>query len=862
MNAIKNQICLFLVFFVIALAPVKGQTLKSWVAAADTAFQDKDYYSAFHYYDAALKYDSTLAKALYFKGRAAFAFHNYSDAMSSFDRLLDYDSTNTYPDATFWMARVYQTTGQFKEAKEYFEGFLTNPGKSEEAIIKQARKGVEDTQWALGADLRDKDLQKPVNLGPQINSGDSDFGGLFKDGTLYYSSFRFPFEKDKRKPPRNLIQLMQMTPDSAIGTLLPGPFNSAEKHTAYTTFSLDEKRMYFCLCEYVNTAEIRCDIYQSQQDPSGIWQTPTPLSVNVPGKTTTQPAIGRDPQTGKEVLYFASDRAEGLGALDLWYGPIDDYGDVKEAINLKSLNTIYNDATPFYHDLSRNLYFSSEGHQTFGGYDIQETYFNQGAWQSPTNMGPEVNSSYSELHYTLNENGDLGVLDSDRPGSILFDRDAEVCCYDLYKVDLDTKIDLEVYTFNALDSTPLFGVDVSLDRLDLTGLMVDKETTYSDFDNIRDRVVKRDSQRSPETHRYIFELDRQYMYSLLGEKPIFLPDSQLVNLIGLDRKQKTIRKDLYLMPEEINLRILTLDSLDGSDLLSATVEIIEVRAPFDSVSIFLETNDLSNVFEKKISSNYNYFLKASKPTYNSQDYFLEITPELIAEVGRDITVEIPLGQDPVRLLPLALYFDNAIPYNRNYSPTTTDNFEVLSEAYAEREKEFYNQFSTLLTEDQKFEVERYYQDFFAREVVEGTENLKKFAAVLSAYLKKGNSLSIQVKGYASPIAGSRYNDMLSRRRIKSIENFFSEYNDGALKPYIENRQLQIEEAAFGDQRAGKDVPPRIERLLSDLGNLGNLAISNSRDRRISVYGLAACIERRVEIVEVKRGTQNNNPNEQ
>lgn len=857
MNEIKKQICLVLVFFVIALAPTQAQTLKSWMTAADTAFQEKDYYAAFHYYDAALAYDSTLTKALYFKGRSAYAFHNYSDALASFDRLLDYDSTNAYSDATYWMASLYQTTGEFQKAKEYFEGFLSNPGKSSEEILLKARKGKADVQWALGVDLRSKEIKQPVNLGPQINTGDSEFGGLFKDGDLYYSSFQFPFEKDKQKPPRNLIQLMQVSADSAGGTLLAGPINSELKHTAYTTFSLDEQRMYFCYCEYITAADIRCDVYQSQQDASGIWQTPSPLSINVPGKTTTQPAVGRNPQTGEEVLYFVSDREEGKGGLDIWYGPIGEFGDVKEAINLEGINTIFNDATPYYHELSRNFYFASEGYNTFGGYDIQETYFNQGNWETPTNMGPEVNSSYDELNYTLNENGSQGVLDSDRPGSILLDQNTEVCCYDLYRVDLDTKIELEVYTFNALDSTPLFDVNVQLDRLDLNGLLVDKETQYADIDNLEGRLIKLDSQQSAETNRYVFELDRQFMYSVFGEKPIFFPDSQLVNLIGLDRRQKSIRKDLYLMPEELNLRILTLDSLDGSDLIGCTVEIIEVRAPFDSVSIFLETYPSTNVFEKRISSNYDYFLKASKPTYNSREYFLEITPELIEEVGRDITVEIPLGQDPVGLLPLALYYDNAIPYDRNYSPTTTDNYEELNEAYVKREKEFYNQFSTLLKEDQKFEVERYYQDFFAREVQGGAESLNRFAAVLSNYLKKGNSLSIQVKGYASPIAGSRYNDMLSRRRIKAIENFFREYDDGALKPFIDNGQLEIAQAAYGEGRSGKDQPPGIERLLSDLGALGNLAISNSRDRRISVYGLAASVERRVEIVEVKRGTQNN-----
>lgn len=840
---------------------VKAQTLKAWVIAADTAFQDKDYYSAFHYYDSALKYDSTLIKALYYKGRAAYAFNNYAEALSSLDKLLDYDSTNTYSDATYWIGKVYQTTGEFKKAQEYYQGFLSNPGSSSSEIIQAARKGVQDTQFAIAVNLRNKKIIAPVNLGNKINSPDSDFGGLYKDGILYYSSFRFTFEEDKRKPPRNLVQLMQVGLDSASGTLLPGPFNSQEKHTAYNTFSLDEKRMYFCLCEYANDAEIRCDIYQSQQDITGIWQAATPLSINVEGKTSTQPSIGRDPVTGQEVLYFASNREQGKGGLDIWYGAIDETGDVKEAVNLETVNTIYNDATPFYHELSRELFFASEGHNSIGNYDIQRTYFNQGAWQAPTNMGLEVNSSYNELNFTLDELGDKGLLDSDRPGSIIFDQESEVCCYDLYEVDLDNSIDLEVYTFNALDSTPLFDVDVSLDRLDLSGLLVDKETTYDDIDNLPGRLVHRDSQQSPETNRYVFKLNRQYMYSLLGEKQLFWPDSQLVNLIGLDREQKTIRKDLYLTPEEINLRILTLDSLNLEALYGCTVEILEVRAPFDSVSIFLETEDLTNVFEKRINSNYNYFIKASKLTYESDYYYLEITPELIEEYGRDITINMVLYQPPTGLLPLALYFDNAIPYDRNLSPTTTDNVEVLSKAYATREKEFYNQFATLLTEEQKFEVERYYQDFFTREVAGGADQLIEFASILKPYFDAGKTLSIEVRGYASPIAGSTYNDMLSRRRINSLENFFRAYDGGILEEYIDNKQLQIVEQAFGEGRAGKDSAQFNQQLLKDLSALGDLAKSSSRDRRISVYGLAACIERRVEIVELKTGNQKNNPEE-
>lgn len=857
MKEILSKIILVILLASAGFLPAQAQKLEKWLEAADTSMAHKDYYSAFHYYTAALQYDSTLTGAWYQRGRAAFEFNNYDQAASSYDRALDYDTAVAYPDLIYRLASTYQRQGLYKKAIEYYEAFLVNPRDASGDIVALARKGLQDSRWALTARLRQKDLPPAKNLGEGVNSADSDFGGFYRGDTLYFSSFRFPFEKDKERPRRNLIQLMQLNPGDNAAVLFDGPLNSDEKHTAYNTFSLDQQRVYYCLCEYEFETEIRCDIYRRQKDATGLWGPALPLSINQAAFTTTQPAIGINPSTGEEVLYFVSDREhpQAKGGLDIYYGSVQPDGDVTVAINLEAINSDMDDVTPSFHMLSRKFFFSSEGYQSFGGFDIFSVYFENGAWTAPANIGISANSSYNEYNYRLDAAGKRAVFDSDRPGSMFIDKDEEVCCNDLYQIELDNELKLDVYTFNALDSMPLYGVDVRLDQLDMQQLLyADLEARGAMPAYTTEQVLDSTKRTKFKDNQYTFTLDRQYNYGLFGDKIGFLPDRDIVITQGLEPSVKRIRKDLYLKPDNINLQVLVYDMADSTALLGARVELIQISKDQDSVVIYDEVKEFINSFEKKsISANFNYYINVTRPGFEGQSVPLEITPELLEAYGRNITIDVYLPRTGFPdFLPLSLYFDNAIPYDRSYSPDTDDNFEDLCEAYAEKQLEFYENFAQGLTEEEKFSARIYYRDFFEREISGGLEKLVEFSERLELYLKLNNALTVQVRGYTSPLANSRYNDMLSRRRIKSVENFLIEYDEGKLKKYLDNGQLIIEEVPHGEERVGLDVNENIKDFLANLGDLGEDAnLDSSSNRRISVYSLLACIERRVEIIEVK-----------
>jgi outer membrane protein OmpA-like peptidoglycan-associated protein/tetratricopeptide (TPR) repeat protein len=71
-----------------------------------------------------------------------------------------------------------------------------------------------------------------------------------------------------------------------------------------------------------------------------------------------------------KMLYFTSDRPGGEGALDIWVSETNEEGDWGEPRNLgPKINTHYSEETPFLADLGKKLYFSSQGHATMGGFD-------------------------------------------------------------------------------------------------------------------------------------------------------------------------------------------------------------------------------------------------------------------------------------------------------------------------------------------------------------------------------------------------------------------------------------------------------------------------------------------------------------
>lgn len=92
-------------------------------------------------------------------------------------------------------------------------------------------------------------------------------------------------------------------------------------------------------------------------------------------------------------LYFTSNRETGQN-LDIYVSEKDasgDWGVPKKLDN--TINTPFNEDTPFITRDDTILFFSSEGHNSMGGYDIFRSAFKNGKWTKPTNVGSPINTT-------------------------------------------------------------------------------------------------------------------------------------------------------------------------------------------------------------------------------------------------------------------------------------------------------------------------------------------------------------------------------------------------------------------------------------------------------------------------------------
>lgn len=410
-----------------------SQTLKAFEKAADKAFQEKDYYTAFVHLQSALEIRPEKAALQYKFAEAARHFQSYEIAEEYYQKVMKNEEAAVFPMAPFWLAMMKKSLGKYQEAKLLFQQFSKN--QDDNYYSKRAKIEIATCEWAIQLEPKKDLIAKVEHLDKKVNTPYSEIGPLPRGDTLYYSSFRYSFDEDDHKPKRKLTKTLSSRNNSK-GRTLRRNYNVSEKHTAHTTFSTDGKRIYFTICKYDTGATIKCEIYYREKDRRKRWKkdpVKLPLSINQKGFTATHPAIGYDSIEQKEILYFVSDRIGGKGKLDIWYSEItaDSFSTPQ---NLVLINTSENDLTPFYHTPSQKLYFSSDGHSGLGGFDVFELDESKGA-EAIQNLGIPINTSYNDLYYAVNRQGMIAYLSSNRPGSFYLDKSNKACCYDIFKVN-------------------------------------------------------------------------------------------------------------------------------------------------------------------------------------------------------------------------------------------------------------------------------------------------------------------------------------------------------------------------------------------------------------------------------------------
>ncbi len=197
----------------------------------------------------------------------------------------------------------------------------------------------------------------------------------------------------------------------------------------------------------------------------------------------------------------------------------------------------------------------------------------------------------------------------------------------------------------------------------------------------------------------------------------------------------------------------------------------------------------------------------------------------------------PIKSTPIitfqSILPVKVYFDNDEPDKRTTRTRTIKSYAQAYNEYLEREPVFYDKYPIGLDASIKAEAMSRLTDFFNYDVRKGYSDLQLLSSMVLERLNAGQSVTIEVKGFTSPRAKTKYNEYLAQRRTSSLLNFFNEYQGGILQDFIRKGQLKIEELPIGEITA----PPGISDVISD--------------ERNSIYSPEASKERRAEVVAVK-----------
>ncbi|WP_205529343.1 OmpA family protein [Taibaiella koreensis] len=329
------------------------------------------------------------------------------------------------------LARALCQARQYEQASSVLDQWKRSAALSPslKGEYDRLRQNAQFGKYAVNA----RPTDTPINMGARINSVyDEYFPSVsIDDSTLVFTRRTNGVDED--------FYIAQR--DSCGGWFIArdmgSPPNSGMQEGAQMR-SADGHYLFFMRCG--NRSENGweaggCDLYFSYTKDAG-WSQPVPFgaTINTPGYEG-MPALSCD---NKE-LYFVSDRVGGYGGKDIWVSRFENgLWQVPENLG-PEVNTPFDETAPFIASDNQTLYFVSDGHPGLGGNDIFYSRKKKDKWQRPENMGYPFNTPFDDVSLCLSADGRKAYLASNREGGL--------GNMDLYEVRMPETAQPEPYTY-------------------------------------------------------------------------------------------------------------------------------------------------------------------------------------------------------------------------------------------------------------------------------------------------------------------------------------------------------------------------------------------------------------------------------
>lgn len=347
-------------------------------------------------------------------GKCHLASHDKFGAHEYFEKAYKLNPS-VASDIQFFIAYSRHIINDWKEAKEYYQLYKQKVDASKDfPNMELAMKKL------LECTVGEKLTQKPVrvwidNVGPSINTKDPEYAPLITadESVMIFTGRRSDTQGGGTDPNdgqyyEDVYEAKKNANGKWDKSYNLGTNINTNNHDAPAGLSADGKTL-FLFYGWKGSG----DVYVSKLD-GGEYSKPEKLPNHISNNSSYESSstISFD---GKE-LYFASRRQGGIGEEDIYvcywdekkknWGEPQNLGDV--------VNTKYRETGVYLHPDGETMYFSSEGHESMGGFDIFMTKKVNGKWTKPVNVGYPINSADDDVYFVVAGSGRYAYYSSFR----------------------------------------------------------------------------------------------------------------------------------------------------------------------------------------------------------------------------------------------------------------------------------------------------------------------------------------------------------------------------------------------------------------------------------------------------------------
>jgi len=418
MNIIKLiSTTLFIFYFCLSgVGQFSGKKLKD---KANLYFKNDKFFEALQLYK---KYDKIKTKdeEVKFRLGICYFFNNEMDRSIDYLSALVYNKKKPKALAYFYLGCAYHSKKEFKKAIKNYKLYLKNSSSndSNRLAIKDEIK-----RCAQGLKIKyQKELAVVENLGENINTRFDEFASVESPNDsdkLYFSSARTrnlgglrdeegKLDNLKGKYSSDIFSIILQNGTWTNPKRLSNLLNSTQ-NDVILDFNEDGSAMLLFKGFDFFSGQILVDSFKPIEDKP-IYPNRFQSSV-VAERGDASPYFFND-----STLIFSSRIEGGFGGSDLYISQ-KSKGKWCPPLNLgNTINSAYDESTPFLAEDGRTLYFSSNTTKGIGGFDIYKASFNdfKKEWNKPQNLGLPINSPRDDHYFRLSRDGSLGYFSSSR----------------------------------------------------------------------------------------------------------------------------------------------------------------------------------------------------------------------------------------------------------------------------------------------------------------------------------------------------------------------------------------------------------------------------------------------------------------